>query len=183
MKTYFVLDRLQYSHMEIIRANIDDIDVLVSLSRKTFYDSFHHLNKPENMSAYMDKAFTAEKLTSELQNQNSQFYFLKENDEIIGYIKVNFRDAQNEFKGDTSMEIERIYISDGYQSNGYGTQLLASVKEIAAASGVNYIWLGVWEKNPAAIRFYERNGFGVFSSHEFQMGDEVQIDKLMICKL
>ena len=135
------------------------------------------------MSGYMDKAFTHDKLLSELQNENSEFYFAMEGDEIIGYFKINMKEAQTEFKGDTSLEIERIYISDGHQGKGYGTQLLNKVKEVAATSGVKYIWLGVWEKNPAAIRFYERNGFDVFSSHEFQMGDEVQMDKLMICKL
>jgi len=169
--------------MEITKANIGDIDILVSLSRKTFYESFHHLNKPENMDAYMDKAFAFERLLSELRNENSEFYFLQNDKEIAGYLKINMKEAQTEFKGDSSLEIERIYISESYQSNGYGTDLLNKVKEIAATSGVKYIWLGVWEKNPAAIRFYERNGFNVFSEHEFQMGDEVQMDKLMICKL
>lgn len=169
--------------MDIIKANPEEIDQLVQISWQTFFESFNHLNTPENMSAYMDKAFTHEKLLSELQNENSQFFFVREGKEIIGYLKVNLKDAQTEFKDDISMEVERIYISQEYQSNGYGTRLLEKVKEIASVSGIKYIWLGVWEKNPAAIRFYERNGFDIFSSHEFQMGDEVQIDKLMICKL
>lgn len=169
--------------MDILKVKPEEIDMLVQISWQTFFTSFNHLNTPENMSAYMDKAFTHDKLLSELQNENSQFYFVKEGNETIGYIKVNLKDAQTEFKDDISLEIERIYISEGNQSNGYGTMLLNKVKEIAATSGIKYIWLGVWEKNPAAIRFYERNGFDVFSSHEFQMGDEVQIDKLMICKL
>ena len=135
------------------------------------------------MSAYMDKAFTHDKLLSELNNKNSQFYFVKDADATIGYLKINLKDAQTEFKDDISMEVERIYIREGHQSNGYGTKLLDKVKEIALREGIKYVWLGVWEKNPAAIRFYERNGFDIFSSHEFQMGDEVQIDKLMICKL
>jgi diamine N-acetyltransferase len=169
--------------MEITRVKTEDIDQLVQISWQTFFDSFNHLNTPANMSAYMDKAFTHEKLLSEIQNKNSQFYFVKDGNQTIGYLKVNQKDAQTEFKDDISMEIERIYILDGHQSNGYGTLLLDKVKEIAVSSGIKYVWLGVWEKNPAAIRFYERNGFDVFSSHEFQMGDEVQIDKLMICKL
>lgn len=169
--------------MQIIKVTPDQVDQLVDLSRRIFYDSFNHLNKPENMDAYMNLAFTHEKLLSELGNENSSFYFAKNGDETIGYLKLNRKDAQTEFKGDTSMEIERIYIDKAHQGNGNGTQLINEVKKIAKSEGIKYLWLGVWEKNPDAIRFYERNGFDQFSSHEFVMGDEVQIDKLMICKL
>ena len=44
---------------------------------------------------------------------------------------------------------------------------------------MEYLWLGVWEKNEKAIRFYEKNNFKIFSSHEFKMGDEIQTDFLM----
>ena len=139
--------------MDIIKVNPEDIDLLVQISWQTFFDSFNHLNRPENMSAYMDKAFTHDKLLSELNNKNSQFYFVKDADATIGYLKINLKDAQTEFKDDISMEVERIYIREGHQSNGYGTKLLDKVKEIALREGIKYVWLGVWEKNPAAIRF------------------------------
>ena len=169
--------------MEIIKATPHDIDILHALSWKTFYEAFHHLNTEENMRAYMEKAFDRQRLLSELQNENSDFYFAKEGSDIVGYLKLNRKDAQNEFKDDISLEVERIYVDSDNQGNGLGTKLIEKVKEIAKQSGFTYVWLGVWEKNPAAIRFYERNGFDVFSSHEFQMGDEVQTDKLMICKV
>ena len=135
------------------------------------------------MEAYMNHAFDRGRLLSELCNHQSEFYLAKEGARVIGYLKVNVKEAQTEFKGDNSLEIERIYIDNGHQGKSNGTLLLQIARQIAVASNIEYIWLGVWEKNPDAIRFYERNGFKVFSEHEFQMGDEVQIDKLMICKL
>ncbi len=169
--------------MNIIKAKPEDVDILYPLSWRTFYESFHHLNKKANMDAYMDNAFAREKLLTELQNENSEFYFAKMGEVVAGYVKLNRKDAQTEFKDDACLEVERIYIDSSFQSNGMGTELINKVKEIARTSGVTYIWLGVWEKNPAAIRFYERHGFKIFSTHEFIMGDEVQMDKLMICKL
>ncbi len=50
---------------------------------------------------------------------------------------------------------------------------------IARGRKMDYIWLGVWEKNTSAIRFYERKGFVKFGEHPFNMGDELQIDYLM----
>lgn len=169
--------------MDIVRVSISDLEDLVHISSKTFYEAFHHLNKPENMEAYMSFAFNPDKLSTELQNENSEFYFVKDAGGIFGYVKINKGDAQTEFKDDTSLEIERIYIDGKHQGKSSGTQLLNKVKQIAKSAGVRYIWLGVWEKNPDAIRFYLRNGFEIFSQHEFQMGDEVQFDKLMICKV
>jgi hypothetical protein len=169
--------------MHIVKATLSDVDELVRISRKTFHDAFHHLNSQSNMEAYMNKAFTRERLSAELANPNSSFYLVKNDHDIMGYFKVNCGDAQTEFRDNGSMEIERIYIDAEHQGQGLGTEMINHVKVMAVEKGVRYIWLGVWEKNPDAIRFYERNGFDVFSSHEFVMGDEVQIDKLMICKI
>src|SRR5688572_5458050 len=149
--------------MDIVRVSISDLEDLVHISNKTFYEAFHHLNKAENMEAYMTKAFSYEKLATEVQNENSEFYFIKRESDICGYVKINKRDAQTEFKDDTSLEIERIYIDVNHQGKNSGTQLLNRVKQIAKNAGVKYIWLGVWEKNPDAIRFYLRNGFEIFS--------------------
>ena len=169
--------------MDIVRASPSDVDALLKLSRKTFHDSFHRLNTKANMDAYMDQAFTKEKLLGELQNPDSEFYFMKVDDIILGYLKINRNSAQSEFRDPKSLEIERIYVVKEYQGLGIGSMLIEWAKDIALDNGLDFVWLGVWEKNPGAIRLYERNGFKEFSEHEFVMGDEVQIDKLMMCRI
>lgn len=169
--------------MDIIKATPSDVDDLLRISWKTFYEAFHHLNTKANMDAYMNKAFTRDKLLGELENENSSFYLFRNSTNVIGYCKINRKDAQTEFKDDASMEVERIYLDASYQGKGLGTEMLNQIKAMAEEEGIKYVWLGVWEKNPDAIRFYQRNGFEIFSAHEFQMGDEVQMDKLMICKI
>ena len=44
---------------------------------------------------------------------------------------------------------------------------------------MKYIWLGVWEENPRATRFYQKNGFVAFGKHIFKLGDDEQTDILM----
>jgi ribosomal protein S18 acetylase RimI-like enzyme len=41
------------------------------------------------------------------------------------------------------------------------------------------MWLGVWEENPRAIRFYQKQGFVEFDQHIFQLGEDAQTDILM----
>ncbi len=60
-----------------------------------------------------------------------------------------------------------------------GQLLLEKALEIAAENHINYIWLGVWEKNPRAIRFYEKNGFIQFDTHIFMVGNDPQTDVMM----
>ena len=35
----------------------------------------------------------------------------------------------------------------------------------AKEAGCDVMWLGVWEYNPRAQRFYEKNGFRIVGSH------------------
>ncbi|MNF16430.1 Protease synthase and sporulation negative regulatory protein PAI 1 [compost metagenome] len=51
--------------------------------------------------------------------------------------------------------------------------------EVAVQEQVLYIWLGVWEENKRALRFYEKNGFTVFDKHIFRLGNDEQTDLMM----
>ena len=168
--------------ISILRATSEDLETLVYLSRKIFHDSFDHLNTPENMREYMDRAFHPDRLLSELINPLSEFYFINVDEYVAGYLKINQGPAQSDVQDESSLEIERIYVADQFQSQGLGAKLIEKARVRAETLGLNYIWLGVWEKNPAAIRFYERHGFEIFGSHPFRMGDEEQTDILMKSK-
>ncbi len=156
-----------------------DVDTLLVLSRKTFYDAFEHLNNPDDFEAYTSKAFNREQLLSEIENPDSAFYFAVLDNEHVGYIKLNYRDAQAEFQEPYGVELSRIYIHASHQGKKIGNQLLDFAINKAIEDKMQYIWLGVWEHNHAAQRFYERNGFVKCGSHQFVVGSDVQTDFLM----
>ncbi|MBS1523027.1 MAG: GNAT family N-acetyltransferase [Bacteroidetes bacterium] len=156
-----------------------EVEELLSLSRKTFYDAFEHLNNKDDFEAYTAVAFASQKLLSELENLHSQFYFALIDDEKVGYIKLNYASAQTELQDDNAIEVERIYVLASQQGKKIGNQLLDFAIDKAKAENKNFIWLGVWEHNMAAQRFYERNGFKAFGSHKFWVGKDEQTDILM----
>ncbi|HVV54298.1 MAG TPA: GNAT family N-acetyltransferase [Mucilaginibacter sp.] len=160
-----------------------DVDVLLLLSRKTFYDAFEHLNDPEDFEAYTSAAFNREKLLSEIENPDSAFYFAMLNNEPVGYIKLNYRGAQTEFRDADAVEVERIYVLATHQGKKIGNRLLDFAIHKAVEQKLRYIWLGVWEHNHNAMRFYERNGFKTFSSHYFMVGNDRQTDILVRLEL
>jgi ribosomal protein S18 acetylase RimI-like enzyme len=97
----------------------------------------------------------------------------------IGYLKVNEGAAQTELKNLQALEIERIYVKKEFQDKKVGQLLFEKALELAKLQGAPYIWLGVWEKNLKAIRFYKRNGFVEFDKHIFKVGTDEQTDLLM----
>ncbi|MFD2211692.1 GNAT family N-acetyltransferase [Virgibacillus halophilus] len=166
--------------IHIKKCTLRDLHKLQEISYNTFHDTFKHQNAPENMDAYLEKAFNLKQLEKELSNTASQFFFVCFNHELAGYLKVNMDDAQSEEMGEGSLEIERIYIQHPFQKNGLGKYLLNSAIEIAMEHHKKKIWLGVWEKNENAIAFYKKNAFIQTGAHSFYMGDEEQIDLIMV---
>lgn len=165
--------------MQIIPVTFNDASILLELSRKTFYDAFAHLNNADDMEAFAVKAFTLQKYRQELSDPDSFFYFAIVDHNIAGYLKVNFNKAQTELQDPHALEVERIYILQQYQGQKIGKQLLSFAINMAVNKNLKYIWLGVWEHNHKAIRFYESQGFVKFGSHPFVLGNDKQTDELM----
>jgi diamine N-acetyltransferase len=156
-----------------------DLAALQAIGRKTFAETFADSNSEENLAAYLAAGFSEDKLKAELQNDNSQFYFALQKEEVIGYLKVNWGDAQSEKQNPHALEIERIYVLQQYHGTQVGALLYQQALSIAQTRKAPYIWLGVWEENPRAIRFYQKQGFVEFGEHIFQLGDDAQRDVLM----
>ncbi|WP_088344929.1 GNAT family N-acetyltransferase [Bacillus cereus] len=166
--------------INIKKGTLEDLYTLQEISYETFNETFKGQNSPQNMIAYLEKAFNLKQLEKELSNVASQFFFVYFNNEVAGYLKVNTNDAQSEEMGDESLEIERIYIKGEFQKHGLGKYLLNKSIEIAMEHNKKKIWLGVWEKNENAIAFYKKMGFVQTGVHSFYMGDEEQFDFIMI---
>ncbi|HEY8928971.1 MAG TPA: GNAT family N-acetyltransferase [Mucilaginibacter sp.] len=167
------------NNFRITRVAPDQADALLDFSRTTFFDFFGPVNEPANMDAYAAVAFTPEKMLSELTNPDSAFYFATLDGEIAGYLKLNYNNAQTEFRDSNALEVERIYVSRQYHKKNIGKELLHFATNKAIENNFEYIWLGVWEHNHNAIGFYQHHGFEIFSSHEFMLGDDRQTDLLM----
>lgn len=169
--------------VEIRRVTFNEINQLQKISRQTFYETFSAVNTEENMAKYLTEEFSLEKLSVELNNKNSEFYFAIFEKEIIGYLKLNSGQSQTEFKDIKSLEIERIYVLKEFHGKNVGQLLYQKAIQRAQETGADSVWLGVWEENPRAISFYKKNGFVEFDKHIFKLGDDEQIDIMMKLQL
>ena len=171
------------NNIEITKINLSELKQLQSIGKQTFFETFAESNTEENMQQYLTEGFTDDKLSLELKNQNSEFYFAKLNEKVVGYLKINFGLAQTELKENIGLEIERIYVLKEFHGKNVGQILYDTAFEIAKRINAEYLWLGVWEHNPRAINFYKKNGFVEFDKHIFKLGDDEQTDIMMKLKL
>lgn len=165
--------------IEIISVSLQDVLALQKISRETFIETFAALNTAANMEKYLEEKLSVQQLQSEIEDTNTAFYFALLDQNIIGYLKLNFSTSQTEIKADNTVEIERIYVQQAYLGKNIGLQLFQKAVEIAKEKAAEFLWLAVWEENERAIRFYKKNGLHIFGQHHFQLGDDLQTDFMM----
>ena len=165
--------------MRITSLTVSDVSILRGIARDTFIETFSEANKAEDMERYLTENFSEEQLARELSNPDSFFYVAEVNGHVGGYLKLNTARAQTEPQAADALEIERIYVLSSYHGHGVGQALYHHAMSVAEDRKASYVWLGVWEHNHRALRFYEKNGFIAFGTHIFQLGNDQQTDILM----
>ena len=167
------------ARIHISRVTLSDLEILQEICRTPFFETFAAVNTAENMARYLEGVFSTERLTLEILNPESEFYFAWKDQRPLGYLKVNFGHAQNELQEANALEIERIYVLKAFQGEKVGPLLMGKALQIARERKAATVWLGVWENNHRALHFYRKNGFTEFGKHAFILGDDHQTDILM----
>ncbi len=165
--------------LSLREAEFTDLATLLEVAQTSFVQAFTEGNKPENVQAYLSQAFTLLQLEKEWRNPASTFLLASLEGKLVGYTKVNLAAAQTDVQDPESLEVARLYTLEEVWGKGVGQFLLDAALAFAKEKGKTFVWLGVWEHNARAIRFYEKNGFKTFGSHPFPFGDEIQNDWLM----
>lgn len=160
-----------------------ELFTLQKIGKITFVETFGAANSAEDMETFLQDSFSTSRMEIQLNNPDSQFYFVEFNKTIVGYLKINKDNAQTERKLDKALEIERIYVLKEYHGKKIGKLLMEKALKIAKLENYERVWLGVWERNLKAISFYKKFGFTKFDTHLFMVGNDAQTDILMKLEL
>ncbi len=63
--------------MQIRKLDITDLENLQKISITTFRETFEEVNSEEDMQKYLDENLSLERLKNELENLDSEFYFIE----------------------------------------------------------------------------------------------------------
>ena len=169
--------------VDIRLATNDDAALIADLSRRTFYETFSPFNTKEDMDKFMEEQFNTHQLIEEVGFPGNTFLLAYCNDEPVGYVRLRENNNPPELAGLQTLEVARIYVEQRMIGKGIGKTLMQHAINVAHKKAKHYVWLGVWEKNFAAIDFYRAWGFKKFGTHSFILGNDVQTDWLMIKKI
>lgn len=167
--------------INIRQAGLDDAKLLTDLAYTTFWDAFaeHPKNAPDDLNHYMRQAFNVEQIALELADEKSIFLLAEIDGALAGYSKLIVDSIETGIEAEHPIELSRLYSQQKFLGQGVGQTLMNACFDHAREDSHDVMWLGVWEYNPRAQRFYEKNGFRIVGKHTFQLGNDPQTDLLM----
>ena len=164
----------------IRRARVEDAASLAEIAARTFIDTFAAQNKPEDMNAFVARTYGEEHQRRELQDPELTTLLVESGDAMIGFAQLRRGEAPACVEAESHVEIQRFYVDRTWQGRGVAQTLMRECERLANELGVHAIWLGVWEHNTRARRFYEKCGFRDVGSHPFLLGSDLQTDRVMV---
>lgn len=165
----------------IRRVERSDAETLSALSAETFYDTFTGTCTEEDMRGYLESTYSVAQTLNELSDPKDQFYFAEVDGVPVGYIRMK-EDYESLplMKQWKAFECKRLYVKKAFHKTGVAQALMDHFLEYAKQNHYQVVWVGVWEFNYRAQRFYSKFGFVPNGhSHPFPIGNTPQTDIYM----
>jgi ribosomal protein S18 acetylase RimI-like enzyme len=161
------------------QAGVADADLLSLVANATFLDTYAPSLEGADLLAHCLKNNRAEAFAAWLADPATIVTVaeIEPGHAPLGYAVLTSPNFPIELEP-TDVELRRIYSLRQAHGSGIGAALMARAIEDAARMGARRLLLGVWEHNARARAFYERHGFRVIGTREFQVGSEVHIDPI-----
>ena len=168
----------------IRRATAADAELLSRLAARLFDQTFGPVNDPADMRAHIAANFSVDAERHALDDPD-RIVWIAEDDghAAFGYAMLRRGSTAEGVTGKKPAEVQRIYVDAAWHGHGAGHALMRACIEHARAWHCDVLWLGVWERNPRAIAFYEKSGFRVVGRQSFQLGRDLQQDFVMALPL
>ena len=164
-------------------ATADDASLIAKFGAETFVASFSAQNTPENLAKHIAGAFGEEIQKRELSDPAVTYLIAEQYGRTAGYAQVREGDAPECVTGPAPIEVRRFYVRHEFHGSGIAQALMDACADEARRRRTYTIWLGVWDQNPRAIRFYTKCGFQDVGSQTFMLGDDPQQDRVLCWRL
>lgn len=167
----------------IRRATEDDVATLSAFARQQFIETFAAQNDPDDLAAFLDATYSPDQQRAELHDPTRSYWLLEMDGQLAGFALLRDQAPHDAVVARHPVEVQRFYVDRAWHGRGLAATLMAHACETARALGGDTVWLGVFEQNPRAIRFYEKQGFAAVGAQTFMVGTDAQRDVVMARRL
>lgn len=150
-------------------ATFADLNLLVNLGRRTFFETFVGTCTDADMELFLDTSYAPEKVASELSDPQSRFFILEDSTGPLGYSRLLGESPDR-------VELVRFYMELRAIGTGAAHSLMEATLANARENQYKEIHLGVWEHNVRAQKFYSKWGFEKIGEKVFMVGTGPQVD-------
>ncbi len=164
------------------RAVPADAEPLAGFAERSFRTTFEADNAPADMDDYCAKAFAVETFRAELEDPSLSTWVARDGTGVVAYAQLSRGDVPDCVRDPCAVELRRLYVDAGWHGSGLADVLLHEVREAARALRSTTVWLGVWERNARALRYYRKAGFSVAGAHRFVLGSDPQRDLILVLR-
>jgi ribosomal protein S18 acetylase RimI-like enzyme len=152
---------------------------LADVMERTFRATFGESTTDDHMAEHCQSSYGEALQRAEIGDPDITTLLVMDDESIAGFAQVRPGSRPSCVTNSRSVEIHRIYVDVPWHGKGVATVLMEASLRDAAKRGADGVWLGVWENNPRAIRFYAKWGFVEVGEHIFHVGSDAQRDILM----
>jgi ribosomal protein S18 acetylase RimI-like enzyme len=153
----------------IIKASLQHAEVLHEVGMETFYASHKESAPAYEIATYMEKVYSLEAIRKELTNPANIYHILQHEHTVAGFSKIELSMEHPAIALERVSKMDQIYLLDSFQGLQLGAKLMEFNIEYSKSHGENGMWLVVWVKNTKAIAFYEKFGFRIAATAQFQL--------------
>jgi GNAT superfamily N-acetyltransferase len=161
------------------RATPDDLAVWGEFSRRTFEATYGPHQPPERMARHIASRLNDDRLREKLADPTRTVWLAERGGVLVGFAMLHVVEPPPEVVASRPVEVERFYVDASHHGTGLAGALMTDVCQLAHAAGHDVAWLGVWEGNPRAIRFYSKQGFRIVGQWTYFFDDVPEADHLM----
>lgn len=163
-------------------AEASDAAALAVLARRTFSETFAAANDPADLAVFLDATYGTEIQLAELRDPALTYLVAEHETQLVAFALLRRGASLPCISDPTALELQRFYVRGDSHGTGLAQRLMAACLDTAraaGAAGATTLFLGVWEHNPRAIRFYEKQGFTTVGEHTFRVGSDDQRDLVL----
>ncbi len=157
-------------HIIIRSACLRDAKALSALSIHVWLDTYATEGTSYIIAHYVMSELLPDHFASKLNKPKDQFLVAEYNQNIVGFIEL-VENRPCPIKPSETLEIDKLYVMPRFHGKGIGSMLLKASKNIYKKKGYSFFWLTTWERNAAAIQFYENKGFINTGMVHFRIGN------------
>lgn len=156
-----------------------DAGALAEIAARTFMATFADVTAPHDLAAFLAATYGVAQQGAEIADPEVATVLAVDGEAIVGFVQVRRGVPPPCVPPAGAIELGRLYVDGPYHGHGVAGLLMEEAVRRASTAGASVLWLGVFEHNLRARRFYEKWGFRDAGEHFFMVGADAQRDVIM----